>query len=426
MTLLTPTRLTLRRIALALMLPLAGTAVFARMAPAQGLFDPVVKVNGAAITRYELDQRSKLLTLLRAPGNATALAREQLIEDRLKAEAAAANDVTVDDAATTAGMEEFAARGDLTAEQMIALLGRGGVAEETFRAFVRAGLQWREVTQKRFGSRVSVDDDDLELARETAPSMAGIRVLLSEIIIPYRAENTEQVMNKAQQISELTSTAAFSSEARQFSATQTRDAGGHLPWQPITQLPPVLRPLILDLAPGEVTAPLQLDGAVALFQLRAIEETDAPAPDYNFIEYAAYYIPGGRTPDALGRAAQIDAQTDTCDDLYGIAKGQPPSVLERGTKARSEIPNDVAISLSRLDPGEVSYDVTRADGQTLVLLMMCGRSETKPDTSPKAEGEKTADDEKTDLTNQVATRRLESFANGYLEQLRSEARIIEY
>lgn len=425
MTLLRPTRLTLRRIALALMLPLAGTAVFPQMAPAQGLFDPVVRVNGAAITRYELDQRAKLLTLLRAPGNASTLAREQLIEDRLKAEAAVANDVTVDDAATQAGMEEFASRGDLTAEQMIALLGRGGVAEETFRAFVRAGLQWREVTQKRFGPRVSIDDDDLELAREAAPSMTGIRVLLSEIIIPYRPENAEQVMNKAQQISELTSTAAFSAEARQFSATQTRDAGGHLPWQPITQLPPVLRPVVLGLAPGEVTAPLQLDGAVALFQMRAIEETGTPGPDYNFIEYAAYYIPGGRTVDALGRAAQIDAQTDTCDDLYGIAKGQPPSVLERGTKARSEIPDDIAISLSRLDPGEVSYDVTRADGQTLVLLMMCGRSQTKSDDTQQAEGE-TADDEKTQLTNQVATRRLESFASGYLEQLRSEARIIDY
>ncbi len=415
----------LRGLALALLLPLVA-AMIPQGAAAQGLFDPVIKVNGAAVTRYELEQRARLLQLLRAPGDATKLAREQLIEDRLKAEAAAADGISVDDEQVRAGMEEFASRGGLDADQMIALLARGGVAEETFREFVRSGLLWREVTQARFGPRVSVSEDDLERARAAGTDGTGVRVLLSEIIIPFNQQNEAQVMAKARQISQLSSVAAFAAEARQYSATGTREDGGRLPWQPITQLPPILRPLVLGLAPGEVTDPLPLDGAVALFQMRDIEETDGSAPEYSAIEYAAYYIPGGRSKAALTRAAQIDAQTDTCDDLYGIAKGQPPSVLERGTKPPSEIPDDIAISLSRLDPGEVSYDVTRAGGQTLVLLMMCGRSQT-PVAAPAtgAEGEPAADDTAR-LSAQIGSRRLESFADGYLEQLRSEARIIEY
>jgi peptidyl-prolyl cis-trans isomerase SurA len=192
----------------------------------------------------------------------------------------------------------------------------------------------------------------------------------------------------------------------------------------------VLRPLVLGLAPGEVTDPLPLDGAVALFQLRDIEETDVPEPSYSAIEYAAYYIPGGRTDAALSRAAEVAAQTDTCDDLYGIAQDQTANVLERGTKVPGEIPDDIAISLSRLDPGEVSYDVTRANGQTLVLLMMCGRSETPEDIAPVAavdeDGEVAAPDETAQLSAQIASRRLESFADGYLERLKAEARIIEY
>ncbi|WP_255010724.1 SurA N-terminal domain-containing protein [Roseovarius sp. M141] len=429
MTSQTNSKITFRGIALALMLPLAGASVVVpQIATAQGMFDPVVKIDGAAVTRYELDQRTKLLKLLRAPADPAKLAREQLIDDRLKAQAAAANGITVDDAQVRAGMEQFASQGSLNVDQMITLLARGGVAEQTFREFVRAGLLWREVTQARFGQRVSVSKEDLEFARTTVSDGSGVRVLLSEIIIPYTPENQAQVMEKARQLSELTSTASFSAQAKQFSATQTRDSGGHLPWQPVTQLPPILRPLVLDLAPGEVTAPLPLNGAVALFQMRDIQETDAPDPVYTAIEYAAYYIPGGRSADALSRAAQIDAQTDRCDDLYAIAKGQPATVLERGTKAPGEIPNDIAISLSRLDPGEVSYDVTRADGQTLVLLMMCSRSQTQTAgaPSPAAEGETAAPDETAQLSAQIATRRLESFANGYLEQLRSEARIIEY
>ncbi len=429
MTLMTNSKITLKGIALALLLPLAATpAALPQVAAAQGLFDPVVKVNGAAVTRYELDQRTKLLKLLRAPADPAKLAREQLIEDRLKAEAARAAGVTLDDAQVRAGMEQFASQGSLSVEQMIALLARGGVAEETFREFVRSGLLWREVTQAKFGPRISVGEEDLERARAAVSDGTGVRVLLSEIIIPYTADNQAQVMDKARQISELTSTGAFSAQARQFSATKTRDAGGQLPWQPITQLPPVLRPLVLGLAPGEVTAPLPLDGAVALFQMRDIQETGTPDPAYTGIEYAAYYIPGGRSADAINRAAQIDAMTDTCDDLYGVAKGQPITVLERGTKAPGEIPDDIAISLSRLDPGEVSYDVTRSNGQTLVLLMMCGRSQTvtAEAPAPAAEGEEAAPNETAQLSQQIASRRLESFANGYLEQLRSEARIIEY
>ena len=209
-----------------------------------------------------------------------------------------------------------------------------------------------------------------------------------------------------------------------------------MPWTPINQLPAVLRPLLLGLAPGEVTDPLPLQGAVALFQMRDIEETDIPEPQYAAIEYAAYYIPGGRTEAALARAAQIDADSDTCDDLYGIAQGSPESVLERGSKAPNEIPDDIAIALSRLDPGETSTAVTRANGQTLVMLMMCGRSEVlTEDAGGAAAQDAAADgedggapeaDPSAELSAQIAQQRMTSFSDGYLEQLRSEARIIEY
>ena len=137
-------------------------------------------------------------------------------------------------------------------------------------------------------------------------------------------------------------------------------------------------------------------------------------PEYEAIEYAAYYIPGGRSAQALARAERVDADTDTCDDLYGIAQGQPPEVLERSSKAPEEIPQDIAFELAKLDPGEVSAALTRANGETLVLLMLCGRS-------PKLEGEGPSSE---DLARFTSDRRLDSFSRGYLEQLRAEARIV--
>lgn len=422
---------------LALGLPLGAALPGLAPAPAQAqnLFEQVISVNGDAITRYELQQRERLLELLRAPADPRRLAREQLIEERLKLQAARLQGITVSDEAILQGMEQFASQGNLNAQQMLGLLAKGGVSEQTFRDFVSAGITWRELIRARFGARISVSEEDLERARDAISRGTGVRVLLSEIIIPYTPETQEQVQEIARQISQIESTGAFSAQARKYSVTPSKDQGGRLPWAPITKLPPILRPLVLGLAPGEVTDPLPLEGAVALFQMRDIQETDVPDPEYAAIEYAAYYIDGGRSEAALKRAAQVAADTDTCDDLYGIAKGQPPHVLERGTKAPAEIPDDIAIELSKLDPGEVSTALTRAGGQTLVLLMLCGRSETieedtpeetaETDTDTATDGTPPAPSETEQLSQQIANQRLESFGQAYLEQLRAEARIVE-
>lgn len=384
-------------------------------ARAQNLFEPVIRVNEQAITRYEIEQRARMMTLFRAPGDPIKMARKQLIEERLKLDAASALGIALDDETLEAGIEEFAGRANMDGEQLIRALAGSGVYESTFRDFVLAGLTWRELVQARFAPRVSVDEADLERARRALTGTSGVRVLLSEIIMPAPPAQLESVMQRAGQISEIRSIPEFSSAARRYSASSTAGRGGRLDWMPITKLPPALRSVVLGLGPGEVSDPLPTDNAVALFQLRDIEETDTPEPEYAAIEYAAYYIAGGRTEQALSRAAKVKARVDTCDDLYGVARDEPPEVLDRGSKAPDEIPQDIAIELAKLDPGEVSTTLTRSGGQTLVFLMLCGRS-------PQLEGEGPSAEE---LTNFIRDRRLDSFAKGYLEQLRAEARIVE-
>jgi len=185
-------------------------------------------------------------------------------------------------------------------------------------------------------------------------------------------------------------------------------------WMPLSNLPPQLRPQILALSPGEVTAPIALPNAIALFQLRDIEEIPSAAPTFSAIEYAAYYIPGGRSEAALAQAARIQSEVDTCDDLYGVAFGQPEEVLERGALAPAEIPQDIALELAKLDEGESSYALTRSGGQTLVFLMLCGRT--------AALNEEASRDE---VGNALLQQRLGAFAASYLDQLRAEALIIE-
>ena len=379
---------------------------------AQNLFAPVAKVNESVVTEFEVQQRQRFLEVLNAPGATREGALTSLIDERLRNEAVAEAGIELTPQGIEDSLAEFASRADLSTEEFTQALGQSGVSRETFRDFVVNSVGWRELVRARYASRVQITDAEINRALgETQGS--GVRVLVSEIIIPAPPQQAARVNALAEQISQSKSTAEFSNYASRYSATASRGRGGRLPWQNLTDLPPSLQPLILDLAPGEVTDPLPIPNAVALFQLRDIEETSVAAPTYSEIEYAAYYIPGGRTEPALAQAAQIRGRIDTCDDLYGIAKGQPAEVLERVKKAPSDIPQDVAIELSKLDTGEVSTTLTRANGQTLMLLMMCGRTAAANASASRE-----------DVTNALRQERLTGYAEQLLEQLRADARIV--
>ncbi len=213
-------------------------------------FAPVIIVNDSAVTQYELDQRIRFLTLLRAPGDPVAEAEKGLIEDRLRMQAAKAAGVTVNDQQIAAGMTEFAGRANLETEQFVQAIGQAGVAPETFRDFVSAGLAWREVVRGRFVPRVTITEAEIDRAVSvTAQRGAGPRVLMSEIMIPMNAGNTAEINDLATELAgTIRSEAAFAAAARQYSAAPSRDQGGQLGWIPLTNLPPQVRQAIAGLA----------------------------------------------------------------------------------------------------------------------------------------------------------------------------------
>ncbi|MDD9723098.1 peptidylprolyl isomerase [Sulfitobacter sp. PR48] len=380
---------------------------------AQNLYAPVARVNDRIVTEFEVQQRQRFMQLLNAPGADRENVIDELINDRLHDEFAARFDLKLSDEAVQSGLSDFAARANLSVEEFTTALEQSGVSQQTFRDFVVTQLTWRDLIRARYGAQVNISDAEIdrELGRSGAGS--GIRVLLSEIIIPAPPQQAARVNALADRIAQSKSEAEFSRYAQQYSATASRGRGGRMPWTPLEKLPPSLAPILLALAPGEVTSPLPIPNAVALFQLRGIEETGAPAKSYSEIEYAAYYIPGGRSEAALNEAARVRSEVDTCNDLYAVAQGQPESVLDRGAKKPAEIPQDIAIELAKLDPGESSTALTRAGGQTLVFLMLCKRTaEANAEVSREA------------VVSSLRQRKLQGYADQLTEQLRADARII--
>lgn len=379
---------------------------------AQGQFAPAITVNDDVITVYELQQRARLLELFRTPGDSNALAREQLIEDRLKQQAIDRRGLRLTEDALQRELEAFAQRANLTLDQFETLLGQNGVDAKTLSDFVEIGVTWRDFIRSRFGSQAQISDAEIDAALGRAGNEgSGIEVLLNEIIIAAPPPRAAQALARAQQISQLTSTAAFEAQARQVSALPSRTRGGRLDWLPISNYPPQIRSILLDLAPGQVTAPLPIPNGVALFQMRAVREVPQAAPTPTAIEYAAFYLPAG-ADGGLNAAQQLAGRVDTCDDLYGEARGLPEEVLERSSLAPGEIPQDVALELARLDRDEISYNLTRSAGQTRVFLMLCNRQFVDGQAVDR-EG----------VRNQLRSQRLAGFAAALLEDLRASATI---
>ncbi len=376
---------------------------------AQGQFEPVIRVNDKSITAYELEQRLLLLQALGAPGNLAEEARQRLIDERLQVQAADALGLTATEEGLQEGVAEFAARTNTDADNFLATLAARGVAPESFVDFVEAGLLWREVIRIRFAPRAQISEDDVDRAVALAGQQGGARVLLSEIILPARSpEELAAAEARAAEVVQINGFEAFSAAARNISASSSRPRGGRIDWLPLNNLPPPLRAQLLTLPPGGITEPLRLPNAIAIFQLRALEELPPEQSEVVAVDYARFLIPGG---DA-GDAARVAARLDTCDDLYGVAQGLPEELLTRDVLPPSDVPADIARELETMDDNEVSTRLT--SGNARVVLMLCGRSNAV-----------SAELDRSEIRRQLLNQRLAGFAEAYLAELRADAVIVE-
>lgn len=396
-------------------LALGATLALPMTAAAQGLFSAQITVNGTAITGYEIEQRKLLLQAFNTPGDLDKVAREQLLDEALKEQIFSRAGLQITAESLEAELTAFAARAELDLERFVEMLNQFGVDRDTFVTFVRRNVTWRDYIRSRYSDRVSVTDADVDAALSNSGGTgASIQVLLSEIILPAPPEFAEAAMEEAQNIAQIKSYDVFSSAAEQLSAAQSRGDGGRLSWTAIDNYPPAIGALLLELEPGDVTAPIPIENGIVLFQMRGVREVTEKLPTPVSLEYAALYLAGGKTEEGLRAAADVTARVDTCDDLYTVARDLAPEQLERSTLALSEIPQDVAIELAKLDVNEVSTNLTRADGQTLVYLMLCNRSFAAPEEIDREA-----------VRAELLSQRLSGYADGLLENERASSTIVE-
>lgn len=375
-------------------------------------FAVAVKVNDQIVTNYEIAQRAALLQAFGQRGDLLAQARDQLVDERLRLEAASRAGLEVNAEEISAGIDEFAARANLTGEQLLQYIGQRRVAPETMQDFVRTGLLWRNVVQSRFAGRVNVSDAEIDRNLSLQSASSPESILISEIQIPLGQSDEAAIMELMEELSQsITSEAAFSAAARRHSRASSRGRGGRVNWLPVSALPPALAGQIMALEPGEVTAPVRLSGTVALFQLRGIRQ-DAGASDTGggLVNFTTVTIPADRGQRAAEDARKLMRDVDTCADLRAESERFGGPNFEDHAANVSTLSPQVALELAKLDRNE-SGSYTAPNGQ-ITVVMVCDRVQELPEGA------------RDELRQALFNRRLTNFGEGFLAEIKSDATVV--
>ncbi len=300
----------------------------------QAAVEIVAKVNGNAITNYDVDQRAAFLRAVTNLDDTEANrqqikqdATQMLIDEILKLDAAESVDPDIvgksRETAKSLLNENFAHNGKNGSQN----LREKGIDIRNIHSKFITDIAWGEFIRYKFKSKFNELDSIVNKALiQIKKSANQPQVNLSEIVLlpePNRPINkTLELANEI--IKSVNRGANFNAIARQYSAAGTARSGGALGWVLIDQLPPEIRKEIQKIEVGAVSAPLQRDGLVILIRKEGLMQNGVADPSQDTVTIARAIYPLKKTaPDAskLEAAAKIARDTEnlkSCDDLIAL------------------------------------------------------------------------------------------------------------
>jgi len=294
----------------------------------------VAKVNGKAVTNYQVDQRAAFLHMVTnledtAQNRAQIKqdATQMLIDEILKLDAAAALDPTLTQRSRETAHklvdENFAANGKTGSQR----LREQGVDSSNIQQKFITDIVWGEFIRFKFQTKFAELDTivDKVLARIEANARQP-QVKLSEIILlPEPNRPLDRTLFLANEIIKAVNNGAnFNAIAKQYSASGTATNGGQLGWVVLDQLPDHIQEQVKMTKVGAVSAPLQRDGLIILIRNEGSRQDGVADPSQDIITLARAVYPLSKdasNADKLEAAAKLERDTasiNSCDGLVAL------------------------------------------------------------------------------------------------------------
>ncbi len=141
-----------------------------------------VVVGNQPITNYEIAQRAKFIQMTQRVQNATKMATEELIDEKLQLAEARKRGIVVSEGEVNDAYAGIASRLKMSPDQLTKGLRSGGVDAKTFKDRLRAQIAWGKVIREKFRATVAVTEQDViaALQSKAEPGKSGEKATTTE------------------------------------------------------------------------------------------------------------------------------------------------------------------------------------------------------------------------------------------------------
>ena len=161
------------------------------------LFQTAVKVNDQVITNYEIFQRKQMMQAFGEKNITQKNIINLLINERLYIQAGIELNISPSENDVKSGINDFAARGKLTAGELLEYLKLQNISTETFKKFIKVGITWREVIRIRFRKLNSISKKEIDIASKNenfTSSITSTTIKYAILTLPYLANKKNKVL----------------------------------------------------------------------------------------------------------------------------------------------------------------------------------------------------------------------------------------
>lgn len=378
---------------------------------AQNKFEPIVTVNNRIVSHYELSQRLALLNVLQPNRISRKQVLKNLINERLLEQFSEQFKIKISEKKIEEELSVLADQFNVSNDVFLEELKKLNISKQTITSFLKNRILLTEVVYFKFSNRAAISVDEVDSF--IINGKASVELNLAEIVLPFRYDNKEEILNLVSSIkNRLSEGRKFESIAKEYSKSPTAINGGDIGWVPISQMPIDLGNKLLTANINEIIGPEIIENIVVLYKLIAMRDV----PLFNNVNTELDYIEVSHSSESklsLKETVLLFEDNDNCLNLQFKLKNYEnlSKSLTRTVVSSKKIDKEKLNYLEKLDSGEMALIGSNKQSDA-ILLMLCSRQQeiSKSDR---------------ELARQfLISQRLNFLADGLLADLKSEAKII--
>lgn len=342
-------------------------------------------VNDQIVSRYDLDQRVKLIMVTSGipdtPDNKNRIESQvlrSLVDEALEKQEAKRLEIKVDEAEVNKQLESIAKRANMTMEEIEAFLKQNDVSKTSLVDQISADIAWNKVISQQFGPLVSVGDEEIDnVLKNLKEESDQPRYLVSEILLTFDspAQQQEMLGGASRLADQIRNGAPFPSVAQQFSQSPSSANGGDIGWVHLSQLPREVAPVVEHMGIGATSDPIQTLNGLYIVQLRNKQVGFGADPMQDEWTLAHIILPLSKDapPPLVERRAKealkLSNEFKSCDDLKTQIKEYVGGIAETPrTVLFGKLDGRMQASISKTKPGQVIPPLRSAQGIEMVAV----------------------------------------------------------